>query len=86
MSKRSYTHVEEHLPENKAMVTAGKTQWEIAEHFGFKDKYVIKRVLKRERTKQCKLKAGITPRPKGRPRKESAPRDIIAEQACKIGC
>ena len=47
MSKRNYTHVQEFLPEIKAMVECGKSQREIAEYFGFKDKNVVKELLKR---------------------------------------
>ena len=42
MSKREYTHVRLLYPEIKAMIEAGKTQREIAEYYGFKDKYVVK--------------------------------------------
>ena len=45
------------------------TQREIAEHFGLRDKYVVKQLLMRERRKEKKIKAGILPRSKGRPRK-----------------
>jgi len=34
--------------------------------------------------KKRKSEAGILPRPKGRPRKEASPRDIVAEQAYEI--
>ena len=81
MEKRKYTHVQVLLPEIKAMLAEGKTQREVAEHYGFKDKYVVKTLLKRERAKQRKLEAGILPRPQGRPRKDAAPRDLVAEQA-----
>ena len=37
MSKRNYTHVEELFPEIEAMIASGKTQREVAEHFGFRD-------------------------------------------------
>lgn len=84
MSKRNYTHIQVLLPEIKAMLAEGKTQREVAEHYGFKDKYVVKQLLTRERRKERKLKAGILPRPKGRPRKDAAPRDIVAEQAHEI--
>ena len=84
MGKRNYTHVQALLPEIKAMLAEGKTQREVAEYFGFQDKYVVKRLLKRERRKERKLEAGILPRPKGRPRKDGAPRDIVAEQAYEI--
>lgn len=84
MEKRNYTHVQALLPEIRAMLAEGKTQREVAEYFGFKDKYVVKKLLKRERAKERKLEAGITPRPKGRPRKDAAPRDLVAEQAYEI--
>ena len=84
MGKRNYTHVQILLPEIEAMIGEGKTQREVAEHFGFKDKYVIKELLKRQRRKQRKLAAGIMPRPKGRPSKDAQPRDIAAEQAYEI--
>lgn len=84
MKKRNYTHVQALLPEIKAMLAEGKTQREVAEYYGFKDKYVVKKLLVRERRKERKLLAGILPRPKGRPRKDAAPRDIVAEQAYEI--
>ena len=84
MSKRDYTHVRLLYPEIKAMIEAGKTQREIAEYYGFKDKYVVKGLLKRQREKQRKLEAGIVPRPKGRPRKNAVPGDVVTEQAYEI--
>ena len=65
MEKRNYTHVQMLLPEIEAMIAEGKTQREVAEYFGFKDKYVVKRLLNRQREKRRKLEAGIVPRPKG---------------------
>ena len=62
MSKRNYTHIKELLPTIQAMVVEGMTQKEIAEHFGFKDKYVVKRALKRARKKEITV-------PKARGRK-----------------
>ena len=84
MEKRNYTHVQVLLQEIKAMLAAGKTQREVAEHYGFKNKQVVKKLLERERRKERKLAAGILPRPKGRPRKDTAPRNIVAEQAYEI--
>ena len=49
MPKRNYTHVQQFLPEIQRMVADGKSQREIAEHFGFKDKRVVKKLLERER-------------------------------------
>ena len=84
MKKRNYTHVQVLLPEIKAMLAEGKTQREVAEYYGFQDKQVVKGLLKRERRKERRLEAGILPRPKGRPRKDATPRDIVAEQAYEI--
>ena len=84
MSRQKYTHVQILLPEIRAMEAAGKTKREIAEHFGLRDKYVVKQLLARERRKENKVKAGILPRPKGRPRKDAPPRDVVAEQAYEI--
>lgn len=84
MEKRNYTHIQALLPEIKAMLAEGKTQREVAEHYGFRDEQVVKRLLERERRKERNLEAGILPRPKGRPRKDAAPRNIVAEQAYEI--
>ena len=66
------------------MIAAGKTQREIAEHYGFSSKTVVKQLLNRERKKLQKEAAGIVIRPKGRPRKDALPRDIVAEQQYEI--
>lgn len=84
MSKRNYTHIQTFLPAIKEMIAAGKTQQEIAEHFGFKDKFVVKGLLKRQRRNDAKLEAGIVPKPKGRPRKGGNQGDIFTEQAHEI--
>ena len=55
MSKRNYTHIKELLPTIQAMIADGMTQREIAEHFGFKDKLVVKEALKRGRKKETTL-------------------------------
>ena len=84
MSRQKYSHVQVLLPEIRAMAAAGKTKREIAEHFGLRDKYVVKQLLARERRKEEKIMAGIMPHPKGRPRKDAVPRDLAAEQAYEI--
>ena len=84
MSRQKYTHVQELLPEIRAMEAAGKTKREIAECFGLRDKNVVMQLLKRERRKSEKLAAGIMPRPKGRPRKDAVPRDVVTEQTYEI--
>ena len=70
MQKRRYTHTQVLLPEIRAMVSKGMSQREIAEHFGFSSKEVVRELLKPERRKEAKVQAGILPRPKGRPRKD----------------
>lgn len=84
MKKRNYTHVQMLLSEIKAMLAEGKTQRAVAEYYGFRDKQVFKRLLEREHQKGRKLEARIRPRPKGRTRKDAAPRDIVAEQTYEI--
>lgn len=84
MENPNYTHVQMLLPEIEAMMAERKTQREVAEYFGSKGKYVVKRLLDRQREKRRKLEAGIVPRPKGRLRKDAAPRDVATEQAYEI--
>lgn len=67
--KRGYTRVQAVESEILEMKEAGKTNKEIAEHFGFKDKYVIKYWTRRYNQRKRKLEAGITPRRPGRPSK-----------------
>ncbi len=59
MKKRNYTHVQELLLEIKAMLAEVKTQREVAEHYGFKDKNVLKQPLIRERRKSESWKQGL---------------------------
>ena len=84
MSKRRYTHIQEILPEIKAMIANGKSHQEIEEFFGLTGDRPVHNLLKRERRKEKKVAAGIVPRPKGRPRKDAPPRDVVAEQAYEI--
>ena len=62
MKKRGYTHVQELIPTMQQMVAEGKTQREIAEYYGFRDKGLVKEALKRARRKDV---AGI-PKQRGR--------------------
>lgn len=84
MSKRKYTHTQKLLPAIKAMIARGKSHREIEEFFGLTGDRPVHNLLKRERRKEKKIIAGIAPRPKGRPRKDAAPRDFVAEQAYEI--
>jgi len=67
---REYTHIKTFEKEIMAMREAGKTNREIAEHFGFKNKYVVKGLIKRLNQTERKKEAGILPKAKGRPRKK----------------
>lgn len=71
MSRKNdeYTHVITVKSEILEMVGKGKTQREIAEQFGFRDKEVVKQFLKRERRKEKQKEAGIVPQRRGRPPK-----------------
>lgn len=84
MSKRKYTHIGAVEKEVLELLAQGKTQREVAEHFGFTDKYVVKGFVKRHRRKEEQMEAGILPRPKGRPRKDTAPIDISKEKDYEI--
>ena len=65
------------------MREAGKTRREIAEHFGLEKRQIVWWVTRYNKA-QAKLAEGIAPRPKGRPRKDTVPRDVAAEQAYEI--
>ena len=83
MPKGSYTHIKVLESEILAMKASGKTKREIAEHYGLKTEQV-KELLKRYRRRERKIAAGIMPRSKGRPCKETSPRDTFEEQAFEI--
>ena len=74
---RTYTHV--HALENEIMLMkeSGKTNREIAEHFGFKNKYVVKQLVARKNRRERYIQAGIQLRSRGRPPKSS----VNVEQA-----
>lgn len=83
MEKRKYTKVEALETEILGMRASGKTRREIGEELGLTLKQVETWITRYNR-KQAKLLAGITPRPKGRPRKGAQLRDVEAEQAYEI--
>ena len=83
MSKRKYTHMQELEGEILTMRKEGATRQEIADRLGL-SKGQIKNWITRYNRKQGKLEAGIMPRPKGRPRKDAAPGDVVREQVYEI--
>jgi transposase len=80
---RKYTDIKQYENQIMEMRAAGKTRREIAQALGL-EKEQIKGWITRFNREQRKLEAGIKPRPKGRPRKDAEPRDIVAEQAYEI--
>ena len=76
--KKEYTQVQTLLPAICEMLASGKTKREIAEHYGLKMEQ-IKELLKRYRRRERKA-AGMVPRSKGRPRKDTSARDLVVEQ------
>ena len=70
---RGYTHIQALDKVIREMIEEGKTQREIAEYLGFKNKRVIHQYLKRERKKQLQIANGILPRRKGRAPKGYVP-------------
>lgn len=66
---RQYTHVQAVEKEMLAMKEAGKTNRELAEYFGFKDQYFVKRWISRYHQNQRLEEAGVLPRRRGRPPK-----------------
>ena len=83
MSKRKYTHIQVLEGEILAIRKEGATRQEIADRLGL-SKSQIKNWINRYNRKQVKLEAGIVPRPKGRPRKDAVPGDVVREQAYEI--
>ena len=72
---RKYTKVEgltEIIRQRKAN---GETNREIAESYGL-TKYQVKQLMARQNRKERRIAAGYIPRPKGRPRKETASEEV----------
>ena len=72
---RKYTQVEgltEIIRERKAN---GETNREIAESYGL-DKCQVKQLIARQNRKERRIASGYIPRPKGRPRKETASEEV----------
>lgn len=76
---RKYTKINQYEKEILQWKSEGIANREIARRLGMEYSQVHNWVS-RYNERQRKLKAGIVPRKKGRPRKDSEPRDIVAEQ------
>jgi hypothetical protein len=76
MPKRgNYTHVQALEKEILEMLNSGKTQREVAEHYGFRNKNVVKKLVERYHRRQRDLEVGILPRRRGRPSKNNQQTD-----------
>lgn len=85
MTKRKYTNLKILLPEIEAMIAEGKSHREIEAYFGLTGERPIHHLLKREHRREKKLGAGITPRPKGRPRKDGqSPKENIETEVRRL--
>ena len=80
---RKYVKIDEYGKEILELKCEGKTNREIAQKLGV-DRKCIRNWVFRFNRQQRKLAAGIKLRPKGRPRKDAQPRDVVAEQAYEI--
>lgn len=80
---REYIKAEQYRNQILKMKAEGKTHREIAESLGIEWE-TVRNWFFRFNRQMRKLAAGIKPRPKGRPRKDAEPRDIVAEQAYEI--
>lgn len=76
---RKYTKINQYEKEILQWKSEGIANREIARRLGMEYSQVHNWVS-RYNERQRKLKAGIVPRKKCRPRKDSEPRDIVAEQ------
>lgn len=82
MSKK-YSHIKQYEKEILGLKNQGLTQREIAEKLGF-SKEQIKEFFHRYNRNQRKLSAGISNRPKGRPRKNGAELPPSIQQLSKL--
>ena len=72
---RKYTKVEELTEAIRARMANGETNREIGASYGLSKRQVAQ-LINRQNRKERKIAAGYIPRPKGRPRKESASEEV----------
>ena len=80
---RKYTKINQYEKEILQWKSEGITNREIARRLGMEYSQVHNWVS-RYNERQRKLKAGNVPRKKGRPRKDSEPRETVAEQTLSL--
>lgn len=80
---RSYRHVQQYEKEIMDLKEKGKSNREICEKFGLELKQ-LKNFINSYNRKQRKLAAGISIKPKGRPRKDGAELPPSVQQLSKL--
>ena len=80
---REYRHIKQYEQEILQLKSEGLTHREIGERLGF-EQSKIKKFLERYRNNQKKLSAGITIKPKGRPRKDGTELPPSIQQLSKV--
>ena len=80
---RNYRHINEYEKEILEMRKQGKSKREICEKFGFSIKQLTDFITRYNR-KQKKLAAGISIKPKGRPRKDGTELPPSIQQLSKL--
>ena len=80
---REYRHIKQYENEILQLKSEGLTHREIGERLGF-EQIKIKKFLERYRISQKKLSAGITIKPKGRPRKDGEGLPPSVQQLSKL--
>lgn len=80
---REYRHIQQYENEILKLKEKGLTHREIGEQLGF-TKVQVKRFFERYRNTQKKLNAGITIKPKGRPRKDGTRLPPSVQQLSKL--
>ena len=80
---REYRHIQQYENEILKLKEKGLTHREIGEQLGF-TKVQVKRFFERYRNTQKKLNAGITIKPKGRPRKDGTTLPPSVQQLSKL--
>lgn len=81
--ENGYTHIKKLEREILELLANSKTQREVAEYYGFRDKYVVKEFVKRHNKRQKEQQAGITPGRKGRPPKGYEPAELDKDNKIK---
>ena len=80
---REYRHIQQYEKEMLELKERGFTYAEIGDKLGF-TKIKVKKFFERNRLKERKLSAGITIKPKGRPRKDGTELPPSIQQLSKL--